>query len=95
MRTIVSVSQSAIDFFALTSSSRLDLIAKNAICTSSMTMREYNQPEEDPPDWVHPRAHMVLLGEAAHPFPVSDFTRPPLTDNEVDLRSCSARLDSN
>lgn len=38
-----------------------------------MTMREYDPPEEEPPDWVHPNAHMVLVGEAAHPFPVSDL----------------------
>ena len=58
------------------SSTRLDVIAKNAIRTASMTMRRYTLPEDDEPfDWVHPNAHMVLVGEAAHPFPVSD----PLT----------------
>ena len=38
-------------------------------------MRQYTLPEDEPFDWVHPNAHMVLVGEAAHPFPVSD----PLT----------------
>lgn len=52
----------------------LHKLARDASLTASMPVIEYNVPTgEDALDWVHDTGRMLLIGEAAHPFPVIDL----------------------
>ena len=46
---------------------RLHVITKNASKATRITVRE----NDDLEDWVEDEGRLVLIGEAAHPFPVS------------------------